>query len=248
MIICPACKEQIEDDSLYCDQCGQQLLFCKQCGHVGLGRRCTRCGGVMALPQGSGMATPQEPSISVAPAAPVSRPNITPVSRPDAAPVSRPNAAPVSPISIISSASVASAASAAPKATTPPPASPVNNNVSNMSAGPNIAIAQAGSARTALPMMTLVNESLNLRISAMNGAVIGRRMGPYVQYFQQHSYVSGVHAQLKYKAGAGWCVIDKNSSNGTRVNQNLIQPDVETPLKNGDVLTIANINLQVIIR
>ena len=47
MIICPACKEGIEDDSYFCDQCGQELSFCKQCGHVGLGRRCTRCGGLM---------------------------------------------------------------------------------------------------------------------------------------------------------------------------------------------------------
>ena len=47
MIICPACKEEIDDDSRYCDQCGQTLLFCNQCGRVGLGRRCTHCGGLM---------------------------------------------------------------------------------------------------------------------------------------------------------------------------------------------------------
>ena len=47
MIICPACREEIEDDSHYCDQCGQALLFCNQCGRVGLGRRCTHCGGLM---------------------------------------------------------------------------------------------------------------------------------------------------------------------------------------------------------
>ncbi|WP_033147202.1 FHA domain-containing protein [Prevotella sp. P6B4] len=96
--------------------------------------------------------------------------------------------------------------------------------------------------------MTLTNDSLNIRIVAMNGAIIGRRKGPYVQFFEQHSYVSGIHAQLKYKSGTGWCVIDKNSSNGTRVNQQPIQPDVETMLKNGDVLMIANISLQVIIK
>ena len=99
-----------------------------------------------------------------------------------------------------------------------------------------------------MPVLTLANDSLNIRLVAMNGAIIGRRKGPYVQFFEQHSYVSGIHAQLKYKSGAGWCVIDKNSSNGTRVNQNPIQPEVETPLKNGDTVTIANIDLKVIIR
>ena len=83
---------------------------------------------------------------------------------------------------------------------------------------------------------------------AMNGAIIGRKKGPYVQFFEQHAYVSGVHAQLKYVAGSGWSVTDKHSSNGTKLNQRMIQPDVEMTLNNGDVLTIANINLQVIIR
>jgi hypothetical protein len=114
--------------------------------------------------------------------------------------------------------------------------------------GPSISIAQAGPSRGSLPALTLANDSLNIRIVAMNGAIIGRRKGPYVQFFEQHSYVSGVHAQLKYKPGSGWCVIDKNSSNGTRVNQRPLEPDVEMTLSNGDILTIANINLQVIIR
>jgi pSer/pThr/pTyr-binding forkhead associated (FHA) protein len=99
-----------------------------------------------------------------------------------------------------------------------------------------------------IPVLTLANDSLNIRIVAMNGAIIGRKKGPYVQFFEQHAYVSGVHAQLKYVAGSGWSVTDKHSSNGTKLNQRMIQPDVEMTLNNGDVLTIANINLQVIIR
>jgi pSer/pThr/pTyr-binding forkhead associated (FHA) protein len=60
--------------------------------------------------------------------------------------------------------------------------------------------------------------------------------------------VSGVHAQLMFKPETGWCVVDKHSSNGTKLNQRQIQPDVEMTLNNGDVLAIANVNLQVIIR
>ena len=47
MIICPSCKEEIEDDSHYCDQCGQALVYCRSCGRVGKGRRCIYCGGLM---------------------------------------------------------------------------------------------------------------------------------------------------------------------------------------------------------
>ena len=190
MIICPACKEGIEDDSHFCDQCGQELSFCKQCGHVGLGRRCTRCGGLMVSRHEKAVERQPDASMSVS----------------------------------------------------------ISNVSSSMSAGPSISISQAGPSRGGLPVLTLANDSLNIRIVAMNGAIIGRRKGPYIQFFEQHSYVSGVHAQLKYKSDSGWCVIDKHSSNGTRVNQRPIQPDVEMSLNNGDVLTIANINLQVIIR
>ena len=115
----------------------------------------------------------------------------------------------------------------------------------NSVAGP---LVQQRSASTGVPVLTLANDSLNIRIVGINGAVIGRRKGPYTQFFEQHAYVSGVHAQLKYKAGTGWVVADKHSSNGTKVNQRPLQPDVDMALNNGDILTIANINLQVIVR
>ena len=93
--------------------------------------------------------------------------------------------------------------------------------------------------------MTLTNTSLNIHIQGINGAVIGRRQGPYTKFFEQNMYISGVHAQLKYNANSGWCVVDKHSSNGTKLNQHQLQPDVEMSLKNGDILSLANISLQV---
>lgn len=183
MIICPSCKEEIDDDSHYCDQCGQALLFCNQCGRVGLGRRCTHCGGLMVSPDSRQVSADAVAAVSTG---------------------------------FVSSMSI--------------------DSVSHTSGTHGI------------PVLTLANDSLNIRIVAMNGAIIGRKKGPYVQFFEQHAYVSGVHAQLKYVAGSGWSVTDMHSSNGTKLNQRLVQPDVEMTLNNGDVLTIANINLQVIIR
>ena len=173
MIICPSCKEEIDDDSYYCDQCGQALLYCDRCGRVGIGRRCTSCGGLMISPAEKAQGSLASPSLS-------------------------------------------------------------ETNPTNVSMGP----------RT-MPVLTLYNSSMNIRIQAINGAIIGRRQGPYVKYFEQNKFVSGVHAQLKYNAASGWCVIDKHSSNGTQLNQRPIQPDVEMSLKTGDILSIANINFQV---
>ena len=183
MIICPTCKEEIEDDSRYCDQCGQALLYCNQCGRVGIGRRCTYCGGLM-VPPGNDAQNPADAVASVGYATYGS------IRQDD----SRPGA-------------------------------------------------QGG-----MPVLTLANDSLNIRIVAMNGAIIGRRKGPYTQFFEKHPYVSGVHAQLMFNPEKGWCVVDKHSSNGTKLNQRQIQPDVDMRLNNGDVLTVANVNLQVIIR
>ena len=177
MIICPTCKEEIDNDSHFCDQCGQALLFCDRCGNVGVGRRCTRCGGLMVAPS----SNPAE-------------------------------------------------------------------GVPGMSESLKMEMATSGSMRgnhqqdgNGIPVLTLANDSLNIRIVGINGAIIGRRTGPYSHFFDKYPYVSGTHAQLKYSVSTGWCVVDKHSSNGTKLNQRSLQPDVDMSLSNGDVLTIANI-------
>lgn len=47
MIVCPKCKAEIDADSCYCDQCGQEIRYCHACGKPGKGNRCTACGGRM---------------------------------------------------------------------------------------------------------------------------------------------------------------------------------------------------------
>jgi len=192
MIICPNCKEEIEDDSHFCDQCGQQLYYCEQCGRVGIGRRCTQCGGLMLTPTDYQKKTSQQASLS----------------------------------SSVSTGFVSQGF----------------NQVLTAGRAPQPAM---GMQQGVVPQLVLYNNSLNIRLVAINGAIIGRRQGPYVQFFQQNMYVSGVHAQLKYNAGTGWCIADKHSSNGTRLNNHLLQPDVEMSIKHGDIVTIANVNLQV---
>lgn len=39
-MICPFCKAEIDDDSLYCDQCGREILICPKCGKPGTGKFC----------------------------------------------------------------------------------------------------------------------------------------------------------------------------------------------------------------
>ena len=99
--------------------------------------------------------------------------------------------------------------------------------------------------QSGIPTLTLYNPTLDIRMVGVNGAVIGRRQGPYAQLFEGNMYISGVHAQLIYRPDSGWCIIDKHSSNGTKLNQRDLQPDVPMTMKAGDIVTLANINLQV---
>ena len=188
MIICPTCKEEIDGDSHFCDQCGQALLYCNQCGHVGVGRRCTRCGGLMVAPGNKD----QDPNSAMSASL---QANITPGS--------------LRPSSV---------------------------------AGP---LVQERPASSGVPVLTLANDSLNIRIVGINGGVIGRKQGPYIHFFKNQMYVSGAHAKILFRSDIGWCIVDLNSSNGTKLNDHRLQPDVEMSLKNGDIVTIANVVLKV---
>ncbi len=190
MIICPSCREEIEDDSHYCDQCGQELVYCSNCGRVGMGRRCTYCGGLMVSVDE--LQSQRERSVRQS--------------------------------NFISNV----------------PVSSVSANVSRRAPEGSQMPVQNG-----IPTLTLYNPTLDIRMVGVNGAIIGRRQGPYTQLFVDNMYVSGVHAQLIYKPDNGWCIIDKHSSNGTKLNQRDLMPDVPMTIKSGDIVTLANINLQV---
>ncbi len=188
MIVCPNCKEEIEDDSHFCDQCGQQLVYCSSCGRVGMGRRCTYCGGLMISADEK-----QQQRVN---------PNI---------------------------------------------AATLNPSMSFSVSNDDPTGARRQAAQLGIPTLTLYNPSLDIRLVGINGAIIGRRQGPYVKSLENNMYISGVHAQLIYKPDSGWSIIDKHSSNGTKLNQRDLMPDVPMTIKSGDIVTLANINLQVTI-
>ncbi|MDE6682278.1 MAG: zinc ribbon domain-containing protein, partial [Muribaculaceae bacterium] len=56
---CYKCKQEIDSDSLYCDQCGEKLYICPDC-HIpgkGEGKRCGKCGKPLAVAE----PTPKAP-------------------------------------------------------------------------------------------------------------------------------------------------------------------------------------------
>jgi predicted component of type VI protein secretion system len=87
---CPSCKEPIDDDSRFCDQCGKQIMVCSLCKQPGTGKRCTRDGKEM-IAAGSQPAAPAAMQTSVQQAATIIAP---PSAAPTAAPMQSPPPSP----------------------------------------------------------------------------------------------------------------------------------------------------------
>ena len=49
---CPSCKEPIDNDSRYCDQCGGQIMICPACNVPRKGKFCSQCNNEL-VPAGS---------------------------------------------------------------------------------------------------------------------------------------------------------------------------------------------------
>lgn len=179
MINCPRCKEEIDNDSLFCDQCGLEIMYCVTCHRPGKGKRCTYCGGRMAKPNEAN----EEPS---------------------------------------------------------------NTGLHHVTIREKTNVSTHGTSRgSGIPQMTLINESLHLRLTAMDGVILGRNNGIYKMHLAQCSYISGTHAKLNYMPGSGWCIVDLHSSNGTSVNRQRLTSDMPALLHNGDRLLLANVEFRV---
>jgi len=65
---CPSCKETIDDDSRYCDQCGERIMVCSVCGRPGKGKRCIFDGKEL-VPAAGGASMPavQAPAVQPVP-------------------------------------------------------------------------------------------------------------------------------------------------------------------------------------
>lgn len=181
MINCPKCKASIDNDSRFCDQCGQEILFCSHCHRPGKGKRCIFCGGEMVR-AGEEHAGFTEVTHHV--------------------------------------------------------------TIRETTGG----VHDSRSKHNGIPTLLLTNATLSLQLTGVDGAVIGRTTGLYRSELSKFNYVSGTHAQLNYMPGQGWCITDKNSSNGTSIGRKRLIPDMPSMLHDGDRLILANIEFIVQIK
>lgn len=216
-IKCPKCQAEIEENSLYCDQCGAELFVCPSCGTLGKGKRCTRCGQPLVAKKNA-MSSPASAASSA---------STLPPSSPT----------PTADIQKLFNNS----GSSAPAAFSAQSAQPETNTSATVRPGET----PKPASPTPPPPGHLVCQNPPLRL-LVTDVLIGRKEGGYASVFATHGMVSGRHATLNQAPNGDWQVTDLGSSNGTRLNGTLLAPNVPTVIHVGDTLSIANLDFQVI--
>ena len=113
----------------------------------------------------------------------------------------------------------------------------------------------SSNAGDAAVSLHLIESGMILHLTGQNEFTLGRvadgqpilpdvDLSPYEAYAQG---VSRLHAALKMNNQRVF-ITDLGSSNGTRVNGQKIQPNVDFPLNHGDVIALGKFKIQVLIR
>lgn len=225
MQTCPKCKQLIEDDSWFCDQCGTELMVCPSCRTIKRGMTCNQCGTKLVTAKafaqnGGSVKDPTTPPVgNTQNVGPTPTPNVNPN------PVSQPPTGFVgqhTPNTGQTIADMNTDRTMRPGATPPPPP-------------PRQPQAKPGH---------LVCQNPSIRLGIGDGAIIGRR-GSYAQVFAGQGYVSGNHARLQYNASGQFEVVDLGSTNGTFVNGQQLAPNMPRVVNVGDIVKFANLEFAV---
>lgn len=238
MQTCPKCKQLIEDDSWFCDQCGTELMVCPSCRTIKRGMTCNQCGTKLVTAKafaqnGGSVKDPTTPPVgNTQNVGPTPTPNVNsnPVPQPPTGFVGQPM----------------------PNTGQPMP------NTGQQVVTPGQPIADMNTDRTMRPGATppppprqpqakpghLVCQNPSIRLGIGDGAIIGRR-GSYAQAFAGQGYVSGNHARLQYNACGQFEVVDLGSTNGTFVNGQQLAPNIPRVVNVGDIVKFANLEFAV---
>lgn len=239
MQTCPKCKQLIEDDSWFCDQCGTELMVCPSCRTIKRGMTCNQCGTKLVTAKafaqnGGSVKDPTTPPVGntqdVGPS-PTPNVNSNPIPQPPTGFVGQPM----------------------------PNTGQHTPNTGQQVVPPGQPIADMNTDRTMRPGATppsppprqpqakpghLVCQNPLIRLGIGDGAIIGRR-GSYAQAFAGQGYVSGNHARLQYNASGQFEVVDLGSTNGTFVNGQQLAPNMPRVVNVGDIVKFANLEFAV---
>lgn len=226
MQTCPKCKQIIDDDSWFCDQCGTELMVCPNCKAVRRGIRCNTCGTKLVsakdFAQNNGMLGSS--------------------TTPPSGGVIRPTGGMQAPTGGMQVPTGGMQASTGRVQTFGTPINGAQQHSTDCTLRPGVQPPQPSGASLPCPDH-LVCQSPRLRLGVGNGAVIGRR-GDYAQAFAGQGFVSGLHARLQFNALGELELVDLGSTNGTFVNGVKLSPNVPKVICIGDSISFAGIEFK----
>lgn len=247
-MICAFCKNDIENDSFFCDQCGEEVLVCEKCGKPGKGKRCTEDGGKMISAKDKTQMQNQPTQQAAA---------FNPQTfNGGQQPINNQNPMQSSANQIIQPLQANTQQTnnqtnfvGQPVINTNMNARMPDNTVKSNS--PTITSLNTSTQtdlkcnNTSVPQLVLINKAINANLVINSGDVVGRKAGNFVNVFGNFNQISGKHAQLDYIAGLGWFVTDLGSSNGTKYNNMPLQPNIKQSIQNKGYIVFANIEFYV---
>lgn len=93
----------------------------------------------------------------------------------------------------------------------------------------------------------LINKTINLTLEVSDGDIIGRKAGKFVSQLAGHKQISSKHCLFNYNPGSGWTITDLGSTNGTKLNGNLLTTMSHQEINNNDSIMLANIEFYILI-
>ena len=217
MQTCPKCKQLIEDDSWFCDQCGTELVTAK----------------AFALNGGSVKDPTTPPVGNTQNVGPSPTPNVNQNhnSQPPTGFVGQHTPNTGQPIQNTGQQVVT-------------PGQPIADTNSDRTMRPGATPPPPPPRQPQAKPGHLVCQNPSIRLGIGDGAIIGRR-GSYAQAFAGQGYVSGNHARLQYNACGQFEVVDLGSTNGTFVNGQQLTPNMPRVVNVGDIVKFANLEFAV---
>ena len=79
-----------------------------------------------------------------------------------------------------------------------------------------------------------------------DGDILGRVNGNHAGRLGNSKVISGTHAQVT-RSQNGWCIADQKSLNKTYVNGQALEPFAPVPIKQNDVVTLADMKFIVVV-
>lgn len=90
----------------------------------------------------------------------------------------------------------------------------------------------------------MLRNDFEIRVDAKDDRVLLGRSGLGKEYFQYDTRISNEHIYVVYKEGI-WLIEDNGSTNGTMLNEKIIQPHTDYEINDGDVITLGKSNNSV---